>query len=213
METKFQTSFIPKASNNSGPYKYRKPFGIFFATAVGLTTISVLWAVGAFAWKFFLEKRVEAKEEQLAEAEKSIPTDDIDALVRVADRFQSAEILLNNHVAMTPLFELLETATLQRLRFEDLTYTYLNPSRIAISMKGEARDFGVVARQSDAFQEVAKANFKSPIFTNLNTTERNTVTFSFLTSVNPELVLYKNNLPASNGNSNSGSDNNNNNNQ
>jgi hypothetical protein len=194
METKFQTSFIPKASNANGPYKYRKPFGIFFAIAMLLVSISVLAAVGAYAYEYILKNRVVEKQKELAKAEASIPSADIERLTRIADKMESADQLLNSHIALTPLFSLLQEATLKRLRFNDLTYTYLSPSRIAITMKGEARDFGVVARQSDAFQEVTGQNFKSPIFTNLGTSDNGNVTFNFLTSVDPALVLYKNTL-------------------
>lgn len=199
METKFQTSFIPKKNvGGNEVYSYRAPLGLFLVIAICLAGLSVLLAAGTFVYKGILNRQIASKEADLEQKDADLQSSEIDNLVRVGDKIDSAETLLNSHIAVTPIFALLQQNTLKRLQFTELEYTYLSSNKIAISMKGVAKDFGVIARQSDAFSEVTGSKFTSPLFSDLDTDDKGNATFSFLTTVDPNLVLYKNNLPAIN---------------
>ncbi len=195
METKFQTSFIPK-KNSAGEeaYSYKRPFGSFLIIAICIVALSILLAAGTFVYKAILQRSANSKVAELQDIEQQFNTTQIDAVVRFADKLDSANKLLDTHVAVTPIFTLLQENTLQNLQFTELNYTYLATNKIAVSMKGIAKDFGVIAKQSDAFSEVTGSSFASPLFTDLNFDETGNATFSFLTTVDPNLVLYKNTL-------------------
>lgn len=195
METKFQTSFIPK-KNSSGNdvYAYKQPLGPFMIIAICIVILSILLAVGALTYRTILNRSVASKVAILEQKSAEFNTADIDQMVKFGDKLTSAQQLLDSHIAVSPIFNLLQQTTLQRLQFTEFTYTYLATNKIAVAMKGIAKDFGVVAKQSDAFAEVTGSKFASPLFTNLNTDDKGNATFSFLTTVDPDLVLYKNTL-------------------
>lgn len=195
METKFQTSFIPKSnSSRNEAYSYKTPFGIFLIVAISLATLSVILAIFVFAYKSILNKSISSKTAMIQKKSETFNTQEIDNLVKFGDKIESAENLLNSHIAVSPIFSLLEQTTLQRLQFTEFTFTYLASNKIAVAMKGVATNFGVVARQSDAFSAVVGSKFTSPIFTNLSINDNGQAVFNFLTTVDPNLVLYKNTL-------------------
>lgn len=199
METKFQTSFIPKKnSGGSEVYSYKKPWGPFLIIATCIVAASILLAAGSFVYKMILNRSATSKLAELELIDQQFNTAEIDAVVRFADKLDSAKQLLDTHIAVTPIFTLLQNTTLQRLQFTELNYTYLATNKIAVSMKGIAKDFGVIAKQSDAFSEVTGSKFASPLFSDLNFDESGNATFSFLTTVDPNLILYKNDVNQTN---------------
>jgi hypothetical protein len=192
METKFQTSFIPKRGNGTdgAAYSYKKPLGVLFMIAVFVASVSVLAAIGSFVYKTVLTKSIEKKENELTEKYAALPRDDIDRFSRTADKLSSAQEILNNHVAVLPVFFVLQDATAQKLRFTELNYTQLAGNKMALVMKGEATNLDIIARQSEFFLAFAK-KFNSPIFSNLGRSEKGTATFSLLTSLDPSLISYR----------------------
>ncbi len=164
--------------------------GILFLIAVFVVTVSVIAALIGFGYKTILTNSIAKKDAELTEKYNSLPRSEIDEYVRTSEKFKAGQEILNNHLAVAPIFFLLEDSTLKRLRFTELNYTYLSNNKVAIALKGEAKSFEVVAKQSDTFSQYAK-KFNSPIFSNLNRNDKGNVVFSFLTTVDPSLVNYR----------------------
>jgi hypothetical protein len=197
MESKFQTSFIPKTSlNESSGTRVKTPLNILFLIAVILTIAAVVGAAGMFGFKYLIQTNIEAKRAELVEKEKTFDYTSMNDVVRIDKKLKAAEGLINNHIAVSNLFSLLEENTLRNLRFTSFDFNYIAKDKIAVTMKGEARNFGVVAKQTEAFSKMAGVKgFSDSIFSELNVNENGNVVFSFLTNINPTIVSYVNNLP------------------
>lgn len=193
MESKFQTSFIPKKSlDETSGVKVKTPISIFSLVAIILIALSVFLSAAVFAYEFIAKKQVASKKEELRQIEAGFDYGAVDEIVRVDSKLKSVENLLNSHIAVSNLFDFFEENTLQRLRFSDFTFSYFSRDRVVITMKGQAKSFEVVAKQSEAFSRAASAgeNLRNPIFSDLNLDDSGNVAFSFLASVNPRLLQY-----------------------
>lgn len=196
METRFQTSFIPKKPGTSSEvYKYHAPLGPFLIISIIIVALSVILAGGTVVYRSVLNRQLDKKAAELEERSAKIPTDKIDSIVRFADKLDSADKLLNNHLALSTLFKVLEGETLKKIQFSDFQFNNLTGSKMAITMKGTAPNFKVVARQQETFSEIAGTKFLSPIFSDLSLDQNQNAHFTFFTVVDTNLLLYKNNLP------------------
>ncbi len=149
-----------------------------------------------FAYKNILEKKVQEKKDALEEKDRNLPYASIQPILRMDQKMKLAGNLLNDHIAVTGLFSLLEQSTLENLRFTDFSFSYLSKDKIALSMKGQAHTFESVANQASAFASstIIGSNFKNGIFSDIALDQNGNITFSFLTSLNPSLISYRNNI-------------------
>lgn len=196
MENKFQTSFIPKKSlEDTGKVHVPTPLSIFFVISTIIAIVAVLSSAAIFGYSYYLNKRIVAVQGRVAAKQGVLNDSQVNNIVRVNNKLQAASNLLKNHTAVTGLFSFLEDNTLKNLRFNSFQFAYLSPTRVSVSMKGQARSFGAVAKQSEAFASATKPYFKEPVFSDLGLDDSGRVNFSFTTSVNPSLVSYQQNLP------------------
>jgi hypothetical protein len=197
MENKFQTSFIPKKSlDDSGRVKVKTPRNVLSLVSTMIITLTILAAAGVFGYSYLLDRRIVSAQQILEEKERNFDYNAVNEIVRVDNKLKAATTLLDRHTAVSGVFGFLEESTLKNLRFTSFDFAYLSPTRISINMKGQARSFGAVARQAELFaSSTQKEYFKDPIFSDLNLDERGNIIFSFLTSVDPTLIDYANNLP------------------
>lgn len=200
MESKFQTSFIPKKSLNEGSgTRVKTPINILFSFAVLVTVIAIAGSGALFGLKYFTEQQIRSKQQELVNKEKTFDYASMNEVVRIDKKLKTAETLVGGHTAVSNLFTLLQENTLRSLRFTSFDFNYLAKDKIAVTMKGEALNFGVVAKQTEAFSAITGgAGFSDSIFSDLNVNERGNVVFSFLTSVNPLTISYANSLPSNN---------------
>lgn len=201
MESKFQTSFIPKKSlDTKSGVRVKTPLNLLALASIIITTLAVVGAGGAFLYKTILEGDIDQKQQELRAVQNSFDYEAAQNVGRIDAKLVAAEELLDNHVAVSNFFSYLEETTLQRLRFSEFSLSAVSKDRIAVIMKGQAKTFEVVAKQSEAFAAASAlgGNFVNPIFSDLDLDEAGNVTFTFLSSVNPKLMLYKNKLVENN---------------
>jgi len=195
MESKFQTSFIPKKSLDDGSVKIKTPISILFVSSVIIMLLTLGVSSGVFYYKNTLENKIASKQATLKDTYKNLDSSNIQNIVNIDTKLRIAENLLNNHTAVSSLFGLLQGVTLKNLRFTDFSFSYISPTKVAITMKGQAAGFEVVAKQIEAFASPsAKVNFTDSIFSDFSLDDKGNVGFSFLTNLNPKAVLYKNNF-------------------
>lgn len=198
MESKFQTSFIPKKSlEDGGKVKVKTPFNIFSLVSTLLIVAAILASAGAFGYSFILKKNISSARAELISKEKRFDYSAVDEIVRVDNKLKAASDLVRTHTAVTTVFRYLQESTLRNLRFDDFSFSAVSPSRVSISMRGKARSFGAVAKQAELFSASSTgAYFTDPVFSDLNLDEKGNVSFSFITSVDPRLLSYVRALPA-----------------
>jgi hypothetical protein len=192
MEPKFQSSFIPKgpiatASPISTPQSKPKT-ALFGFLGMLLFVISLILAVGAFAYDRYLLSSIGTMGENLASARASLQPDTIKELVNADKRIIATRGLLSRHTALTPFFDFLETATLKSVRFTEFSFDRTDKG-IEVILKGQARGYSDIALQSDAFNK--SKIFTNPVFSDLELDPKGNVTFSFHAFLDPAAVTYK----------------------
>jgi hypothetical protein len=195
MDPKFQSSFIPKGPVATGSpltESYGRTHTTLFAfISTTVFVISVVLAVGIFGYDRYLLAHIGTLGNDLTAAKQSLQPDTINALVRANQRILSTKTLLSQHVALSPFFDYLETATLKNVRFTQFLYETTDKG-IQVTMHGMARSYTDVALQSDAFN---KAGFIiGPVFSDLNLDAKGNVIFAFRATLDPSIVSYKKRL-------------------
>ncbi len=196
MESKFQTSFIPKKtitpiSGAGGPIRRTSIFSLIAAI---IFIASLVLGLAVFGYQYYLTKHnEELKTELKAELAKFEPALVAD-LTRLDDRIESTKTILDNHIAFSTFFTFLGNTTLKNsIRFTNFRYeTRPGSNEITVRMDGLAQSFSAVALQQAEFNKPENQLFaRNPIFTGLTLDEKGFVKFSFSTVVDKEAVLYK----------------------
>lgn len=200
METKFQTSFIPKkplvtdqkisSSRGAGT-------SIFMFVAIIIFVVSIAGAVFSILWKNVLVKSQENYKVQLAESEKRFNVSLIEELKKANTKIDLSKQLLKNHLAVSELFSIISKLTIEGVRFNSFEFTA--PSKdsdgIKISMRGVGNSFSAIAFQSDVFGQSQKYGtnkiLKNPVLSDLSLDQTGNVGFTFSTQINPGDVLYE----------------------
>lgn len=202
MDTKFQTSFIPKKALNETTNRSRpESVSVFLIIGVIIFILGLAASGGVFAYKKILIGSIAAMNSRLVEAKNSFEPESIENWNRLNRRIEAAKKLLISHTAVSPVFELLENGTLATIKFNSFSYDLRDNGTSVISLAGEARNFSSIALQSDIFGQ--EKHIKSPVFSDLNPDQNGNIVFKFNSSLDPNLVSYKRNLSVSGASENS----------
>lgn len=176
MDSKFTSSFMPKADMDSGSEE-KKSFSIFSGLAVLLFILSMLSTGGLFAYKRMVRNDVDNLKLQLASAEQSIDRKTIDEIKAVDWKLKSITEVLNNHVTISKYFEMLQNSTVRDVRFDNLRYLANPGGDIEVVMGGRTKSFATIALQEDVL--LRDPNSISIDFGNLRSDKQDgSVTFS-----------------------------------
>lgn len=195
METRFQTSFIPKKSIPQKPVSSGRPetVSIFMIISIVVFILALASAGGVFAYKKILIESINTKNKAFIEAKNSFEPGFIEQLSRLNKRIESAKKILETHTAVLPIFDFLENTTLATVRFDKFSYTFGDTGAIDLSMTGVAKNFDAVALQSDIFGQ--EKRIKNPVFSDVNPDQKGNIAFKFSASIDPSFISYKVNLP------------------
>lgn len=195
METKFQTSFIPKKpvveegrSNSS--------ISIFLLLSIVLFLVSLGLGGWIFIQKDMLIKNIKSAEDVIRSNQSAFELDTIESMIRLDSRIKIAKDLLASHVSISPIFSFLEDKTLKSVRFKTFAFSSAGKDEsgaasIKVTMTGQARDFKTVALQAEEFGNINYRNIiKNPVFSDLNLTSDGSVSFSASMSVVPSFLSY-----------------------
>lgn len=191
MEQNFQTSFIPKkpmVRETATPSR-----SISFLTIIALFVLFTVLVVtgGLYFYKSMLAKNTVTMKSNLALAKNRFEPERIKELQVLDKRLNAANQILKEHIAITPIFEALQSITMKSVRFTKFTYSFggAENSRINVKMSGVTLGYSSLALQSDLFAN--NKNFIEPVFSNLALTENGNVSFDLNFSVSPSFVDYK----------------------
>jgi hypothetical protein len=196
MEGKFQTSFIPKKPVTPATSSLSGGISFLSLIAVILFVASLALASAVFLYQNYLSSSIANKKESFKTNQKAFDPNTVTTYSTLNKRINIAGSLIKKHISVSSLFKVLEDSTLQTIRFNDFNYSYVSDKRINLSMKGQALNYNAIAKQSDVFsQNPASKYIHNPIFSDLDLDSRGNVIFSFTGEVDPEQILYSNNLP------------------
>lgn len=213
METRFQTSFIPKKAPQSfapgsiAPAAPRRSagggHGVYMTIAVVLFVASLLSIAGAYGWKIYLQSSQSSLESSLANREKEFNLDQISLMKAESTKIQFARQLINNHDAVSKIFSVISQLTSENIRFVsmDLTVPAGTPGPFSLSLSGYGKSFQSVAFQSDILNHLdqygLQAVVKNSIVSDPTLNHNGTVSFGFTAQIDPKKFAYSQNLPQS----------------
>jgi hypothetical protein len=114
-------------------------------------------------------------------------------LISLNNRIEESKKLLNSHLAISPVFTMLEQNVLRNIRLKNMKFSYAGSDKIKIELAGTAADYDALSKQSDAFGSEALRKFIStPVISDFNPTADGSISFNFTANVDPKLVSYEN---------------------
>jgi len=195
METKFQTSFIPKTNLEPSVGGVKKPIGLLTFIATIIFFITVLVAGGAFGYETYLENQTAKMKKDLDDNIKNFEPQALSEYVRLNTRLNAAEQLLAKHVAVSYVLDFLSENTLQSVSFNDFKYSVAADGTASLSVNGVAKSYNAVAYQSEVFAK--EHSLVDPIFSNLDLDNNGNVLFNFSTNIIPGFITYTRKAPQS----------------
>lgn len=194
MEQNFQTSFIPKKPMIKERAVAKRSVGFLLVLSIFvLFTISIA-SGGLYFYKEIAIKNITKMENDLNLAKNRFEPSKINQLQTLDTRLRASTEILSKHLAISPIFQALQTITMKTVRFTDFNYDFGNEknAQILVKMSGAAIGYRSIALQSDLF---AKSKyFIDPIFSNLSLDNSGSVIFDLDFSVDPTFIDYKNML-------------------
>lgn len=202
METRFQTSFIPKkpaASTIGGIVapKHHHGASIFMTIGTILFILSLFAAGGAYAWKQYLISAQDTYKKDLATREQQFKIDIIEQLKGENVKIDLARQLLNSHLALSEIFDILRRITIESVRFMsmDVSVPKTMSDGIKVSLQGYGTSFSAVAFQSDVLNKLDQYSLrqviKNPILSNPALGGNGAVSFGFVATVEPGGLSYE----------------------
>ncbi len=178
----------PSTLSATGPAIGGRSINLFVIISIIIFFAAAVFSGSVFFYKRYLLQNITTMEEQLVAARKSFEPEFVDAASRLDRRIEAAKELFSAHLALSPLFELLEKKTLESVRFADFRWSG-DGKDVALQMSGQAKSFNAVALQSDVFGQ--EKYFQNPVFSNFSLNDDGDVIFSFKTTVSNDLLLYR----------------------
>lgn len=187
------TSFVPKQPVAPSSRQQKSGMNVFFIIGGVIAIISLLLAAAVFGYEIYLKNARDQKSMSLAEAQKAVNLDTVEEFIRLKNRLNTVETLLNQHIGLSEFFDTLEARTLQTVRFSGLTVVVEDDRSAEISMDGVARSFNALAAQSSAI--AAEKRIKRAIFSDISVNTNGTVGFTLTATLDPRLITSGEVLP------------------
>jgi hypothetical protein len=199
METKFQTSFIPKK-----PVVEERRMGSSISLFLLLSIIIFLVSLGMGVWvyiqKDMLIKNIEKSAKEIKVNKNSFELSSIEDIIRLNLRIKTAENLLDKHISIAPVFNFLEKNTLKQIRFKNFSFSSSgkdekgNPS-VKVTMTGQAlaspEAYKIISLQADIFgSQQNRAFVRNTLLSDLSLGSDGGVSFSASMNVLPDYLSY-----------------------
>lgn len=194
MDKEFQTSFVPKKPilEKDLSSSTRSSFsGMANLIALIIFIASILGAGAMYFYRSSIESKITEEKVSLERARASFEPSLITELQVLDKRMRASTEILNNHVAVSPIFKLLGEITLPTVRYTDFSYEFNKDDKnlVDVSMTGQAKGYNYIALEADLF---GKNKFiKNPIFSDFTLDQLGNVDFTLTFSVDKTLVLYE----------------------
>jgi hypothetical protein len=206
METKFQTSFIPKKPLQTTPggavvIPHNKSHGrgtasLFMIISAIIFACSILSIGGAFGWKQYLLTRQSGYKTDLVQKEKGFDVNHIAELQMEASKLQTAKQLLADRLTSSRIFSVLSMLTAEKVRFTSLDLAQpIAGGPLLLTLIGSGKDFNTVAFQSDVLNHLGdyglSAVVKNAVINSPSQNGDGTVSFGLTATVDTKVLPSK----------------------
>ncbi len=192
MESDFQTSFIPKKPMVEERAVASRPVGLLTILSIFIFISIVVVSGGLYFYKGILAKNITQMQNDLNLAQNRFERSKITQLQVLDKRLSSSNEILANHIAVSPIFDVLSRETLKNIRYTKFSYDFSGEknAKVDVKMSGQAIGYRSIALQSMLFSTNAK-ELIDPVFSNLSLDNNGNVLFDLEFSVDPSFVDYK----------------------
>lgn len=187
------TSFVPKQPVATSVRRQQSGTNILLIIGGAIAGISILAGVGVFAYEMYLTNARDQKSLELTAAQRAVNIDVVEGFIRLKNRLNTVEVLLDQHIALSEFFNTLEARTLETVRFSGLTVSVNDDRSADIQMEGVARSFNALAAQSSSI--AAEKRIKRAIFADIAVNDNGTVGFTLTASIDSRLITSGDVLP------------------
>jgi len=187
MAPNFQSSFIPKEPATKEIF-VKKKAGIFGILAVSLFFASIIIAVGLFFYKGIIKNDIQSLESQLSVSEKNIDKKTIDDMYKFSQKLDVVKSIVAKHQVVSNFLDALSSSTVSSVQFTSFNYSNLEEGKLTVNLQGKATNYSSVALQENVFSQ--NKYFESTSFSNLNLTDKGSVTFDLVILVDPQISIY-----------------------
>jgi len=194
MEPQFQTSFIPKkplTQEVSSSPRGKVSILNFVSTVFFIGTI----VVSGFVYFYVsgLNTKLSNLKSNLEQEKQAFDYDTIETLQQLSKRIMGAKEILSNHLALSPIFDLIEEITLKTVQYTKFDYTQdINDGSIEVKLSGIAPGYKSIGLQEEEFTK--NRYIKNPVFTNLILGEKGEVSFDVEFTVDKTYLAYGNTI-------------------
>ncbi len=188
LSTGIPTSFVPKQPVQPVANRpMRAGNNLFLIVSLALAGFVAVVALGVFGYGKYLDHTLATKEAKLSAAQANVDESTIEDFIRLRDRLSSGETLLTNHVELSQFFNVLESLTLQNVRFSSLKLVIAGDHTATIDLMGTAKNFNTLAAQSNSF--ATEKRIKRAIFSAITLTPEKAVGFRLTADIDPKLIV------------------------
>ncbi len=206
METKFQTSFIPKkplttdGSSKVIPSHSSGGTSIFMIIGVLVFIASVAGAVFSVVWKGVLINSQKQYKISLARNKESFNISLIEDLKKASAKLDLTRNLVKSHASVSEVFNIIGALTIEGVRFDNLSYdgptgNGESGTLAKVSLKGVAKGYSSIAFQSDVFGKSSQLGtnkvIKNPLLSDMSLDQNGNVAFNFSANIDPQLFTYE----------------------
>lgn len=184
------TSFVPHNASSPASRNFHSNYGGAFAfICYGLLIVAFVLAILVFLYGQLLAANKSSREAELARAQAALDPATVESFVELRNRLTSGRTLLNNHLALSPFFGLLQRVAPTALRFTNLHLVVDGTGVVRLEAQGSARSFNALAAASTAF--AADGRIRDAIFSTIVVSQANgSVSFALAATLDPKLVVF-----------------------
>jgi hypothetical protein len=158
MEQNFDTSFIPKRPIFKEEANIRRHAPISVVALVGFAVFFAALILTGLA--FFVHKKesdiVQSLATQLASEKERFNPQAIEDLKATSVRLKHAKQIVDNHVAASPLLDLVQSFTNKSVYYENLNLAKEEKTGYTLRLKGKAPSYGLLYAQVGTFRAETK---------------------------------------------------------
>ncbi|MBU6214588.1 hypothetical protein KGM48_01970 [Patescibacteria group bacterium] len=183
------TSFLPQSASSPKHDASETIIGVLAFLGYVVAGAIFVFAIGVFLYGRVLLMTKNAEDAQLAKAVAALDTSTVPAFVRLHDRLVTGMTLVNNHVALSGFFPILEAITPGPVRFNTIRISFNDKHEATLDAAGTAQNFNALAATSAAF--AADNRFKGAIFSGIVLNQKDgSVAFTMSAALDPKVIAF-----------------------
>jgi hypothetical protein len=199
MDSKIPTSFIPKDTIRTDLRPKREPMGILSVLALVILAGSLVYLAGAYVYRYVVYQEINnpcpaagengqcGLKESLTVETRGLQREKLEQLKSLDTKLKNGTRVLNQHIAMRPLFDLLARTAGQNIQYQKFQF-----DKTGVVLSGAAKSYEDIAFQQKVFSTDAEAmkKIRNFAFSDFDLDNKGQVSFKLSLVVDPSLLSY-----------------------